>query len=188
MGLVNTHFVNPHGLDQAGHYSSARDLAEIARAVMSDPTLSRIVSTRRYVVPGPPLYVFVNSNPLLGAYPGVDGVKTGFTDDAGRCYAGTFVRDGRRVITVVLNSPNIAADGQAMLETGFTAARPVVTDAQRIGFAGVRSGVASGSGRTPFNAAGWELAFLRAFTRTPASESAETRISLLGRPLGQWSP
>ena len=77
MGLKNTRFANPNGLDQAGHYSSARDMAEIARTLMAEPSLARIVGTRRFVVEGPPLYVFFNSNPLLGAYEGLDGVKTG---------------------------------------------------------------------------------------------------------------
>jgi len=180
MGLKNTHYANPNGLDQAGHFSSARDLAEIARAVMAEPTLARIVGTRRYVVEGPPLYVFLNSNPLLGQYEGLDGVKTGFTDDAGSCLAATAVRDGRRLISIVLNSSGIAAETIALLDMGFATAQARSVDVARPGFAAVRDLGPAAGGRDAV-LAGWELPFMRAFTA-----GGRTTVSLEGRPMLQW--
>jgi len=186
MGLKNTRFANPSGLDQAGHYSSARDMAEIARAVMAEPRLAQIVGTRRHVIEGPPLYVFTNSNPLLGSYPGLDGVKTGFTDDAGRCFAASVTRDGGRLITVVLNSPNIAGEAFTLLEAGFAISRPVPLSVARVGYAGLREAVQPQLAGPVANLAGWELPFLRAFTRRMGDNSFETTVSLAGRPLGRW--
>jgi D-alanyl-D-alanine carboxypeptidase len=120
LGLRNTHFLNPHGLDAPGHYSTAADLARLTIAMMRQPTLARIVATRDHLVPGPPLYGFRNSNPLLGVVEGVDGGKTGFTDQAGRCFAVSAVRGGRHVVAVVLGSQNIAQDGQLLLDFAFT--------------------------------------------------------------------
>ncbi len=180
MGLKNTRFANPNGLDQMGHYSSARDLAEIARAVMAEPTLARIVGTQRVTYDGPPLYVFFNSNPLLGQYEGLDGIKTGFTDDAGPCFAATAVRNGRRLISIVLNSFGIAAETIALLDMGFATAQPRAVDVPRPGFASVGELGASPGGHTTV-LAGWELPFLRAYTG-----AGRTTISLAGRRLIEW--
>jgi D-alanyl-D-alanine carboxypeptidase (penicillin-binding protein 5/6) len=180
MGLKNTRFANPNGLDQVGHYSSARDLAEIARDVMAEPTLARIVGTRRFTVDGPPLYVFFSSNPLLGEYEGLDGIKTGFTDDAGPCLAATAVRNGRRLISVVLNSSGIAAETIALLDMGFATAQSRTLDVPRPGFAAVRQLSAPAAGRTTV-LAGWELPFLKAY-----SGGGRTTISLGSRPLLEW--
>ncbi|HZS02625.1 MAG TPA: D-alanyl-D-alanine carboxypeptidase family protein [Chloroflexota bacterium] len=120
LGLRNSHFITPHGLDVPGHYSSAEDLARLLAAVMRDPVLARIVGTREYTIPGPPLYKFRNSNPLLGVYDGVDGGKTGLTDGCGRCLAVTAVRGGHRVIAVVLGSQDIARDGRTLLDFAFS--------------------------------------------------------------------
>jgi serine-type D-Ala-D-Ala carboxypeptidase (penicillin-binding protein 5/6) len=116
LGLEQTHFLNPHGLDQPGHVSSAYDMAVIGRTVMRQPLLARIVGERRVVVEGPPRWLFQNTNPLLGVYPGVDGIKTGYDDLAGRCIVVTALRDGRRAITVVLNSDRYAADAATLLD------------------------------------------------------------------------
>jgi serine-type D-Ala-D-Ala carboxypeptidase (penicillin-binding protein 5/6) len=120
LGLRNSHFITPHGLDVPGHYSTAEDLARLLAAVMRDPVLARIVGSREYTIPGPPLYKFRNSNPLLGAYEGVDGGKTGLTDGCGRCLAVTAVRGGHRVIAVVLGSRDIARDGRILLDFAFS--------------------------------------------------------------------
>jgi D-alanyl-D-alanine carboxypeptidase (penicillin-binding protein 5/6) len=119
LGLRNTHFLNPHGLDVPGHYSTAEDLARLTVAMMREPTLARIVATREHTIPGPPLYKFRNSNPLLGGYDGVNGGKTGFTDLAGRCLAVSANRGGHQVVAVVLGSANIALDGQILLDYGY---------------------------------------------------------------------
>jgi D-alanyl-D-alanine carboxypeptidase len=119
LGLANSHFKNPHGLDQDGHVSSAYDMAIIGRAVMRQPVLSHIVKQGRFVVDGPPRWVFRTSNPLLGVYEGVDGIKTGFDDNAGRCLVATAQRGDRRAIAVVLNSQNTAADAASLLDYAF---------------------------------------------------------------------
>jgi serine-type D-Ala-D-Ala carboxypeptidase (penicillin-binding protein 5/6) len=119
LGLEHTHFKNPHGLDTDGHLSSAYDMSVIGRAVMRHPVLSRIVGQRRYEVEGPPRWVFSATNPLLGRYPGVDGIKTGFDDLAGRCLVATAVRDGRRAVAVVMNSGNTAEDAASLLDYAF---------------------------------------------------------------------
>src|SRR5206468_1206095 len=146
----------------------------------AERALARIVGTRRYVVEGPPLYVFLNSNPLLGQYEGLDGVKTGFTDDAGPCLAATAVRDGRRLISVVLNSSGIAAETIALLDLGFATGQARALDVPRPGFAAVREAPAANGGHTAV-LAGWELPFLRAYTAR-----GRTTISLAGRKLMDW--
>jgi D-alanyl-D-alanine carboxypeptidase len=181
MGLKNTRFTNPHGLDQAGHYSSARDMAAIARALMAEPPLATIVATPRHVVTGPPLYVFRSSNPILGIVPSVEGIKTGFTDDAGRCFAVSASRDGRRIIGIVLNSPNIGLDAQQLLESEFAASRPAALAVARPGFAEVRVDPSAGVGRTSAVLVGWEAPLLRAFQSGGATE-----IFLGRRLVGRW--
>jgi serine-type D-Ala-D-Ala carboxypeptidase (penicillin-binding protein 5/6) len=119
LGLSHTHFLNPHGLDQSGHVSSAYDMAIIGRALMRQPILARIVGERRRVIEGPPRWLFQTTNPLLGSYPGADGIKTGYDTLAGRCLAATAVRDGRRAIAVVLNSDRYVRDTAALLDAAF---------------------------------------------------------------------
>jgi D-alanyl-D-alanine carboxypeptidase len=180
MGLRNTRFANPHGLDQSGHYSSARDMAAIGRALLEEPVLATIVATPRHVVPGPPLYLFRNSNPILGAVPNVDGIKTGFTDDAGRCFAVSATRDGRRIIAVILNSPNIGLDAQLLLDAEFAASRPASLSIPRPGFADVRI-EATTAGKPATVLVGWEAPLLRAYHR-----GGKTEILLGSRTLGHW--
>src|SRR5262249_14894809 len=112
-------FENPHGLDADGHVSSAYDMSVIGRAVMRQPTLAAIVGQSRYVVDGPPRWVFQTRNPLLGRYPGVDGIKTGFDDLAGSCLVATATRDGRRAVAVVMHSDSYADDAASLLDYAF---------------------------------------------------------------------
>lgn len=116
MGLKDTQFKNPHGLDADGHYSSAYDLAIMARYGMQNPTFYSLASTRQWQGDG---YNLWNLNKLLPVYPGADGVKPGFTDAAGRCLVGSAVRDNRRVIVTVLNSPDTTGDSRALLDYAF---------------------------------------------------------------------
>lgn len=120
LGLTHSRFRNPHGLDQDGHVASAYDLAIIGRALLRQPVLARIVAQGRHEFAGPPRWVFRTTNPLLGVYVGVDGIKTGYDDLAGRCLVATAERDGRRAITVVLNSPAYAADAASLLDYAFS--------------------------------------------------------------------
>jgi hypothetical protein len=116
MGLRDTQFKNPHGLDADGHYSSAYDLAIMSRYAMQNPTFYTLSNTRHWSGDGFDLW---NLNKLLPVYPGADGVKPGFTDAAGRCLVGSAVRDNHRVIVTVLNSADTTGDSRALLDYAF---------------------------------------------------------------------
>jgi D-alanyl-D-alanine carboxypeptidase len=113
LGLQDTHFVNPSGLDAAQHYTSAFDLAMLGRRAMADATFRDIVATPDYRVAG---LVLSGHNPLLGVYPGADGIKTGTTAAAGRAIVGSAVNDGHRVLVVVLHSEDPLADSRALFD------------------------------------------------------------------------
>ena len=117
LGLTNTHFVNPHGLDAPGHYSTARDLAVLAAAAMENPIFAQTVSTKS-VTAGD--RILTNHNKLLWQYPDADGVKTGFTKAAGRILVSSARRNGRRLICVTINDGNDWADHKALLDRGFS--------------------------------------------------------------------
>ncbi len=106
LGLANTHFDNPHGLDSDNHYTSASDLAKITAYALNNEVFRDIVSTERMVIEGSDLYparYLKHKNKLLFTQEGNIGVKTGFTDNAGRCLVNAVEKDGMRVISVVLN-------------------------------------------------------------------------------------
>lgn len=113
LGLKDTHFVNPHGLDAPEHYASAYDLAILAREALKDPHFAEIVATPAIDIDG---WHFASTNQLLGAYPGVDGVKTGTTDAAGECLVASATGGGHRVIAVVLGSEDRFGDARALLD------------------------------------------------------------------------
>ncbi len=106
LGAYNTSFKNPHGLDAPGHYSTAYDLALITRYALKNKTFSRLVATENAYVHN---MNFHNTNEMLGLYPGADGVKTGYTGQAGRCLVTSATRNGWRIISVVLGSPSRSA-------------------------------------------------------------------------------
>jgi len=111
LGLIDTHYANPHGLDAPGHYTSAVDLARLTRVALTDPTFAKIVQTSAKTVKGARTYNLKNTNKLLPRND-VFGVKTGNTDAAGRCTVVLFRRGGRDVIVVVLGSQD--RDGVAL--------------------------------------------------------------------------
>ena len=117
LGLLHTRFVNPHGLDAPGHYSTAYDLAQLARVALLHPTFARIVARKEY--PIPPLGTWHNTNRLLWSFEGIEGVKTGTTGRAGDCLVAAASRSGMRLISVVLGSDNRWADTARLLEYGF---------------------------------------------------------------------
>jgi serine-type D-Ala-D-Ala carboxypeptidase (penicillin-binding protein 5/6) len=123
IGLTDTHFVNPHGLDDAGHVSSAYDLAELARyALQHQQLFDDIVATQKHTIPaepGHPEFDLQNLNQLLGTYPGADGVKTGTTEAAGQVLVGSVSRDGHRVLAVVMGSTDRYADSRLLLDHAF---------------------------------------------------------------------
>ncbi|HEY7195676.1 MAG TPA: D-alanyl-D-alanine carboxypeptidase family protein [Gaiellaceae bacterium] len=112
MGLSNTHFANPDGLDAPGHYSSARDILALARAAMTKPIVRGLVRMRTaHIAGGRSLFTW---NDLLSTYPGVFGVKTGHTDDAGWCEVAVARRNGSAVYAVVLGSATRAGRNAAL--------------------------------------------------------------------------
>jgi D-alanyl-D-alanine carboxypeptidase (penicillin-binding protein 5/6) len=129
LGADNSHFVNPHGLYDPQHYSTARDLATITRHALRLPEFARLVATRQTTIPGPPdgsARVLVSKNKLLSLMPGADGVKTGFVKESGPCLVASASRDGWRLIAVLLDSPALWADAQGLLNYGFDNFRPLV--------------------------------------------------------------
>jgi serine-type D-Ala-D-Ala carboxypeptidase (penicillin-binding protein 5/6) len=125
LGLTCTRFSSPDGFVDAGNHSCAIDLAEMARAVLDAPRLARIVKRRRAVMPFPikggRLYLF-NNNPLLRTgYPGTIGIKTGYTDAAGRCLVAAARRNGHRLGVVLLHSPDPGKQAKQLLNRGFAA-------------------------------------------------------------------
>jgi D-alanyl-D-alanine carboxypeptidase (penicillin-binding protein 5/6) len=107
LGLTNTIFKNPHGLDTEGHLSSAHDMAIMARALISHATILKFTSTYEdyFNKPDGSRTWLVNTNRLVRFYPGVDGLKTGYTDGAGYCLTATAMKNGVRYITVVMGEP-----------------------------------------------------------------------------------
>jgi len=119
LGLSETHFANPHGLDDPAHYTSAYDIAMLGRELMAHPQLAEIVGTRVYWPSwdGPRIW---NGNRLLGVYTGVTGAKTGYTDEAGQTIVATAERDGIQLVVAVLGSTDVYADAVQLLDWGFT--------------------------------------------------------------------
>lgn len=105
LGLSNTHFVTPHGLDEEEHYTSAHELALITDYALNNKKFASIVATKTYnVTINGSSRTISNTNELLGNLNGVDGVKTGFTNNAGRCLVTSTTRNGHQIICVVLGA------------------------------------------------------------------------------------
>ena len=122
LGLKDTHFTNPHGLHNEDHYSTAYDLAHLARAAMAVEDIQDIVDTEEAVIPWPSKpwdRKLVNRNQLLAQWPAADGVKTGYTKQAGRCLVASATVDGWRLIGVCLGCKDTFGDGRTLLEWGF---------------------------------------------------------------------
>lgn len=123
LGCTSTHFANPHGLDDAEHYTTARELAMITRAALANESFREIVSTERHTIPldGGGVRLLINHNRLLRENDEVIGVKTGFTKKSGRCLVTAAERDGVTVIAVTLSDPDDWRDHTAMLNYGLDA-------------------------------------------------------------------
>ncbi len=147
LGLSDTHFVTPSGLDADGHYTTARDLAKLAAFAMRDELFREIVScTSADVEFGNPPYkrTLYNSNKMLRRYSGATGVKTGFTDNARRCLVSAAERDGVTLVAVTLNAPDDWNDHTKMLDYGFTQVRAYplgVECSERVSVAGTGQSV-----------------------------------------------
>lgn len=122
LGALNINFMNPHGLPNENHYTTALDLAYISLYAMQNDTFRQIVSTKSVTLKtnGTGLNRnLVNKNKLLYTYDGANGIKTGYTDLAGRCLCGAAQKNGMQLISVVLNSKDIYGDTQKLFDYYF---------------------------------------------------------------------
>lgn len=141
LGMTNTHFVTPSGLDADGHYSTARDMAILTRAALKNEEFRKICGLSSAAISfGNPPYrrTLYNSNKLLARYEGCIGVKTGFTDNARRCLVSAAERDGVTLIAVTLNAADDWNDHTRLLNYGFTTvtAREIVPESFELEVAG----------------------------------------------------
>ncbi len=129
LGTEMTSFYNTNGLPAPGHYTTAFDLALLARYALHDPVFCRIVRTRAQVVEGPGgiNHYLRNTNRLLWRYPGADGVKTGTTVAAGKCLVASAARGDRRLLVVILNGSDRFEDASRLLDYGFDTFKTVKT-------------------------------------------------------------
>ncbi|MDK2887699.1 D-alanyl-D-alanine carboxypeptidase (penicillin-binding protein 5/6) [Desulfofundulus australicus DSM 11792] len=135
IGAKESNFRNPNGLPDPQHYTTAHDLALIARYAMQNPTFRTIVSTRLKQIhrpdadrsKGPPQEHLWNHNRLLSSYEGAIGIKTGYTVEAGQCLVAAARRGNRELIAVIMKSQGAAvySDARSLLDYGFSAFTPV---------------------------------------------------------------
>ena len=129
LDLVNTHYANPHGLDAKDHYTSAEDLTALARIAMSDPTFRSIVGVYRIKVVSDRYTHWLQShNVLLKTYPGAEGIKTGWTSEAGYCVVFAAKRGGIELVGTVMGAASEAGRAQQakkLLDWGFAHYKPV---------------------------------------------------------------
>ena len=123
LGLRDTHYTSPSGIRDHGNYSTPWDLAALTRYALRNPRFNDLVRTKeihvRWAAPTNSK-IYVNNNFLLRSYRGANGVKTGYTSESGWCLVATATRHGRRLIAVVLDSPNLYADAKQLLNLGFS--------------------------------------------------------------------
>jgi len=147
LGARDSHFVNPHGLHDPDHYSTAADLALLARHAMRDETFRSIVRSKTDVIANsrePWDRLLTNRNRLLWQMPEADGIKTGFVNESGRCLVCSATREDWRLIGVLLDSPDMFEEARALLEHGFAHFRRIrfAGEGQRVGRVAVRRGSA----------------------------------------------
>ena len=142
LGMNQTHFENPNGLDAKNHYSTAKDLAILASYAMENPVFRQTVSTKTITIGNRCLR---NHNKLLWLYPGADGVKTGYTRAAGRILVSSAVKDNRRLVAVTIHDPDDWRDHSALLENGFSkySLQRIVTAGDCVGYREIAGGTAS---------------------------------------------
>lgn len=121
-GALNSNFVNPHGLHDENHYTTAYDLGKITCRAMKNETFKEICATKRVKISNDGFdydRVLINKNKLLFNYDGATGVKTGYTKKAGRCLVSSAKRNGMEVVSVVINSPQMWERSKELLDTSF---------------------------------------------------------------------
>ncbi len=140
LGMEDSSFANPNGLNAERHYSSAWDMALLARACLENEELAKIVSTKSITLG---TRTFTNHNKLLWRYEGCIGLKTGYTEKAGRTLVSAARRDGLTLICVTLNAPSDWADHAALFDYGFAnyEARPLLRAGEAVGRLPVSGGL-----------------------------------------------
>jgi D-alanyl-D-alanine carboxypeptidase (penicillin-binding protein 5/6) len=146
LGALHTHFANSHGLNAPDHYTTARDLATIARAAVADPRISDVVRTRFYRIARSKDQNDValrNHSHFLGKFAGADGIKTGWTVPAGHCYVGSVTQKGWRLISVVLRSPDYVGETCRLMKFGFSNFEPhiLVQAGEQVGMCAIKGGI-----------------------------------------------
>lgn len=148
IGMTNTHFVTPSGLDNQEHYSCAHDMALLGAEAIKNPEFAAICATKSIrVAYGNPEYLrtLSNHNRLLSSYEGCIGIKTGFTKKSGRCLVSAARRDGVTLVAVTLNAPNDWDDHKKLFDYGFSIVENIKLDD---GFSGIQLKVVGGMSRT----------------------------------------
>lgn len=124
LGCVNTNFMNPHGLDEDGHYTTAYDLSLIARELLKHEKILEFTSTYEdYIEVSGENHWLVNTNKLVRFYEGIDGLKTGYTDKAMYCLTATMKRNDMRLLSIIMGSDtkdNRSSDTVSMMEYGYS--------------------------------------------------------------------
>jgi len=144
LGMRDTHFVTPSGLDDPEHYSTAYDMALLGCAALENPEFARVCALRiaqvRFGNP-PYLRTLSNHNRILKTYAGGSGIKTGFTKKSGRCLVSAATRNGVTLVAVTLSAPDDWADHGKLLDYGFSLVRSYMLDGD---VSGIRLPVAGG--------------------------------------------
>lgn len=120
--LTQTHFVDADGFSEPGHYMSALDLARLSTFALKNPLFAKIVNTKVTDVPDynyKKLYHLENINKLLGMLPGINGIKTGWTEEAGECLVASAERNGHFLVSVILGSSDRFGETKVLLDWGF---------------------------------------------------------------------
>lgn len=164
LGLHQTHFENPNGLDGEAHYSTAADLARMTRYALKNPDFAKIVSTKSIQIGE---RSFTNHNKLLWSCDGVIGVKTGYTKAAGRILVSAAERNGRRLIAVTISDGNDWQDHKALYEYGFAQypERVLLSAGEEVGW------VECMDGSRAYLAAGEDVSY-------PAYENENVRVTV----------
>lgn len=181
LGARESHFVVPHGLEAPGHYSTAHDLAIIARAALQQPRIADVVRLRTWELTrhGQRPRLLVNSNRLLWRYPYADGVKTGWIPQSGHCLVASATRDGRKLIAVVLDDQRPFTDAAALLDYGYSHYRL----AKVAETAPVQATLPVANGAVPIVATGLDDVVVAAPANAAVAHNAEQQ----GSPASVWN-
>lgn len=128
LGAINTHFINCHGLPAPNHYSTAYDIAILSRYALSNPIFASIVALKKAEIriwnKEERKLIMESTNKFLSIYPYANGIKTGYTKEAGRCLAASAKKSGWQLIAVLLNSQDVWKDAQNLFEYAFNNFQP----------------------------------------------------------------